>query len=241
MRAMHEWLMVGSVALVAGSWSVPVLGQEDPSEPTPARRLSTPASSVGAEPDPTYEAAGTRLEQGSMLGFMGWGVNVPVGSVRSFAANTSFLGFEAQFRYWLSPNLSLGASGEWATFVDEQPRTTYEIDNVAVTATSYNHIQTSSARFLVHYYPIVAGSFLPYIGPHVGVGWSMFELEAADLAISDSESSIAVGLEGGAAFPLGERGPTLLVNIRYSFLPTAEFRRAVDNMQTVGMLVGVGF
>ena len=101
-------------------------------------------------------------------------------------------------------------------------------------------IKTTSARFLVHYYPIDEGSILPYIGPHVGVGWSTFELEAADLAISDSESSIALGVEGGAAFPLRERGPTVLVNIRYSFLPTAEFQRSVSNMQTVGMLVGVG-
>jgi hypothetical protein len=176
-----------------------------------------------------------------MLGFMGWGFNVPVGSVRSFAANPSLLGLEAQLRAWLFSNLSLGVSGEWATFVDERPRETVAIDGMTITAPSSNDIQMVEARLLVHYYPLDAGLILPYVGPHVGIGWSVFDVEAAGRTLSDSETSVLLGFEVGAIVPLGERAPVILAHLRYSYLPMAEFQAAVKDVRAIGLLVGVGF
>jgi hypothetical protein len=139
-------------------------------------------------------------------------------------------------------NLSLGFSGEWATYVDNRPRTTFDVnDNTAITATAYNYMQTTSARFLVHYCFPGGGPVRPYIGPHVGVSWSMFDLQAADLALSDSEFSINFGAETGVEIPFGRHAPVALVNLRYSFSPAAEFRDVVTNVQSLGLMLGIGF
>src|SRR5688572_20002808 len=90
--------------------------------------------------------------QGRVSGFMGWSFNVPLGSVRDFSEVMSPLGFEIQLQTWVLPVLSVGVSGEWATFVDNRPRTTYTLDTGALTATAYNYMQSTSARVLVHYY-----------------------------------------------------------------------------------------
>lgn len=199
------------------------------------------ASGVGAEPEGRPAAPRPTLRAGEVLGFMGWGLNIPVGSVRAFAAHPSLLGLEAQLRAWLLSNLSIGVSGEWATFVDERARETIAIDGMTITAPSSNDIQTVEARFLVHYYPFDAGSILPYVGPHIGIGWSVFDVEAVGRTLSESETSVLLGVEGGAVFPLGEGAPVMLAHVRYSYLPAAEFQHAVEDVRTIGVLVGVGF
>jgi hypothetical protein len=102
-------------------------------------------------------------------------------------------------------------------------------------------MQTTAAHFLVHYFFPGGGPVRPYIGPHVGVSWSMFDLEAADLALSDSEFSINFGGETGVEIPFGRNAPVALANLRYSFAPAAEFRNIVSNVQSFGLLLGIGF
>jgi hypothetical protein len=208
------------------------------------------AGAVGAaDLDPTADVyplgtrwvAPERLEKGAISGFIGWSFNAPLGSVQDFTGNLSPLGFELQFRSWVSSNLSLGVSGDWVGFVDDRPRSTYSLDNLAVTATSYNRTQTASARFLVHYYLLDSGVIRPYVGPNVGIGWSAFDVEAANLVLSDNDTSIVYGVEGGAAIVTSQSGPIILANLRYSVLPSAEFQSSVSNVQTLGLLVGMGF
>jgi hypothetical protein len=178
---------------------------------------------------------------GRISGFMGWTFNVPLGSAREFTNDVSPLGFELQFKGWVLDQLALGVSGEWATYVDEQPRSTFSVDRAAITATLYNYMQTTSARFLIHYYFTSHGFVRPYIGPHIGVSWASFELEAADLALSDSEVSVNFGGETGLEIPLGRYAPVALLNVRYSFSPEAEFRNTVTNVQSLGLMIGIGF
>jgi hypothetical protein len=179
--------------------------------------------------------------KGRLSGFMGWSFNVPLGSVRDFSSVMSPLGFELQFQGWVLPNLSLGLSGEWSTFVDNRPRTTYELESAAVTATAYNYLQTTSARLLVHYYFLGEGPLLPYVGPHVGVSWASFDSEAADLSLTDSQVSVVFGGEAGVEVPFGRSAPVVLLNVRYSLAPALEFRDAVSNVQTLGLMIGIGF
>jgi len=199
-----------------------------------------PSGDVQADTMPAYEEQAAS-KQGRVSGFMGWAFNVPLGSMREFTAVVSPLGFEVQLNYWATENITFGVAGEWATYVDNRPRTTYSVDNVDITATAYNYTQTSSARFLAHYYFLTSGSVLPYIGPHVGVTWSIFETQEADLAISDSVVSVAFGGEAGIEIPTGRHSPVALVNVRYSVAPVAEFGQKVSNVQSLGLMLGIGF
>lgn len=243
MRSNH---IISSLIVLAGGFS-PLLAQAQSPDaagaPGAAYTPPGPLPPPGAPIHDTYQSIdGTRTHrQGDVSGFMGWAFNVPFGSVRDFAAVVSPLGFEIQFSGWVLDNLSLGVSGEWATYVDNRPRTTFSVDESAITATAYNYMQTTSAHFLVHYFFPGGGPVRPYIGPHVGVSWSMFDLEAADLALTDTEFSINFGGETGVEIPFGRNAPVALVNLRYSFAPAAEFRNIVSNVQSFGLMLGIGF
>jgi hypothetical protein len=204
-----------------------------------------PASaSLGAssiEDTPLASPQSAESLAGRVSGFRGWAFNVPLGSVRKFTGVVSPLGFELQFSGWVTKTLSLGVSGEWATYVDNRRRTTYSLESGALTATAYNYMQTTSARLLIHYCFLGQGPIQPYIGPHVGVSWSSFDSEAADLVLSDSEVSVNFGGEAGVQIPFGPNAPAVLVNFRYSMSPAAEFRHSVSNVQSIGMLLGLGF
>ena len=178
---------------------------------------------------------------GHVSGFMGWAFNVPLGSVRDFTAVVSPLGFEVQILAWVNNQIALGIDGDWATYVDNRPRTTYNVENGAVTATAYNYTQTSSVRFLANYFLMDDGPVLPYVGLHAGVSWATFESQEADLTLSDTEFSFSWGGQAGIQVPLGRYAPIALVNLRYVNTPAQEFLGQVSNVQSLGLLLGIGF
>lgn len=152
------------------------------------------------------------------------------------------VGFELQVRYWLSSRFTVGAGGDWATFVQNRDRNTQDINSTTtITATAYNYMQTSNLRAQAQVYLLDQGPVMPYIGANFGVGWTTFYSEVADLVFSDTQASVLFGGDIGAAIPLSERGtPLAMVNLRWSMAPAAEFLNGVENVQTLGLSLGVG-
>jgi hypothetical protein len=175
-------------------------------------------------------------DKGQTGSFIAYNFGIPLGNMRDFTANVSPIGVELQFRGWVADRVSLAVSADWSSYVDERPRTTYSLDNAEVTASTYNSVQMTNARLAAHYY-LAQGDIRPYVGPHAGVGWSWFETEVADLALSDSQFSFLLGGDLGALFG---RDPSVLANVRYSWLPAADFLGVVTNVQTISAQVGIG-
>jgi len=195
---------------------------------------------LGVDTSQSFEPT-LHSKTGHVSGFMGWAFNVPLGSVRDFTAVVSPLGFEVQILAWVNNQIALGIDGDWATYVDNRPRTTYNVENGAVTATAYNYTQTSSVRFLANYFLMDDGPVLPYVGLHAGVSWATFESQEADLTLSDTEFSFSWGGQAGIQVPLGRYAPIALVNLRYVNTPAQEFLGQVSNVQSLGLLLGIGF
>jgi len=188
---------------------------------------------VPPRPDPTNSNRPRRFLVGAA-----WNVAFPVGSVHDFTNATSALGFEFLVRYFALPQLSIGASTDFQTFIATRPRTTYPIENGAVTATAYNSVQSAAVRASVHYYFLKDGPVLPYAGGNIGVSWSTFQSAAADLAIYDNQTSILLGGDLGALFPLQNSSLTLMTALRYSALPSAEFLE-VSDVQSLTLQFGL--
>jgi len=169
---------------------------------------------------------------------MAWNVAFPVGNVHDFTNAASALGFEFLVRYFALPQLSLGASTDFQTFIATRPRTTYPIDNGAVTATAYNSVQNTALRASAHYYFLKDGPVLPYAGASVGIGWSTFQTAMADIVIYDNTTSIALGGDVGAVFPLANSSLALMTAFRYSALPAAEFLNVTD-VQSLSLQFGL--
>ena len=209
-----------------------------PAAPPPTAPLAEPTPALSAEPAPAPAAAPSRNASRRFLIGMAWNVAFPVASVHDFTNSASALGFEFLVRYFALPQLSFGVSTDFQTFIATQPRTTYPIDNGAVTATAYNSVQSSAVRAAAHYYFLKEGSVLPYAGASIGVGWSTFQSAMADIVIYDNQTSVLLGADLGAVFPLANSSLALMTAFRYSALPSAEFLNVTD-VQSLTLQFGV--
>jgi opacity protein-like surface antigen len=182
---------------------------------------------------------GPRTREGEMnLGFL-WGLGIPVGSVHDFVSNVSGLGFEIQFKYWVLEQIAIGGGVDWQTFVDSRPRTTYQIENGALTATAYNSVQMGAIRARGDYSFLEEGVALPYAGINLGFGWSTFQSSAADIALYDNQESFVIGGELGALFDFDRKAPYLALAARYTYEPSAEFLVAVDDLHAITIQIGI--
>jgi hypothetical protein len=187
---------------------------------------------------PLEPKTGTDRYVGKFMLGLNWDVAIPVGSVENFTSNASAVGFELLFQYWLRKNLTIGGSLDWQTYWDEKPRTTYPIENGAVTATADNSVQNGAARAIIRAYPLDRGPLLPYVGFNIGVGWSTFQSAAADLLLYDNTVSVLIGGEIGVAIAASRDIPLFTVGARYTTLPAANFIN-VDSVQSVTFQFGV--
>ena len=169
---------------------------------------------------------------------LSWSVGFPVGSVHGFTSDVSAAGYEFQFRYWFHPRFSLGATADWQSFSDTRPQTTYALPNGAVTGTTYNRVGAGSLRVRGDFYFMDRGVVRPYAGANVGFGWSSFEANAADFVSTDTKNSIVLGAELGALFAFAYDTPRLMLSVRYSAQPSADFL-SVSDVQAITLQLGV--
>lgn len=236
---------------VLGFWTAAALAA--PSDDVMAQPLTrSEEQHLSAQPLEPEEAALTDrwasadhlspLERRNSLGgAVGWNFNMPLGSVRDFAANISPLGLEIQLRYWFSRRISFGLSGEWDSYTDVRPRSSYQVDNGALTATAYNQLFSAALRFIPTLYLIEDGPALPFVAPNIGVAWNEYRSKAADLELSDSAVSIVYGVEAGVLIPTPMDGPMFVFQLRYSALPASEFRNQTGNVQSLALMAGLAF
>jgi hypothetical protein len=159
--------------------------------------------------------------------------------VRDFTSNASAAGLELLLKYWVHPQITIGASVDWQTFAEQRPRTTYQRPNGAITATAYNSLLMGAIRVGGDFFFLDDGPVLPYAGANIGFGWSTLQTTAADLALYDNQSSIVLGLQAGVMITTGQKGLAFLIGGRYSAEPVVSFLDTVKDVQTVTLQLGV--
>jgi hypothetical protein len=260
----NTWQRVSLIAFVSTLAQTvsaqPESAQPVPPQPSPGPNVAPAPEPVPVEPmtsaPPTtyspeapaaaptyYDVPRTTMKRagpdvGRLMFAFDWGFALPIGSVHQFTSNISALGFDLRFRYWLTQRITLGITADWQTLTDERPRTTYQVANGAVTATTHNSAQVGTISAAGEFYFIEEGTARPYVGASIGFGWTNFQAVAADLAYFDDKSSIALGGELGVLFTFSPAAPRLLVGGRYSFQPSADFL-AVNDVQQITLMVGV--
>jgi hypothetical protein len=249
MGSRTKWIGLRSMAAL-GAWAGAAGAAEDDVMQQPLTRSEAQRGSMAAEggeesvaPDAWArgEIASPLARRSKLGGAVGWNFNVPLGSVRDFAANVSPVGLEIQLRYWALPRVSFGLSGEWDSYADQRPRSTYQLEGGALTATAYNNLLSAILRFVPTYYLLEDGPVLPYVAPNIGVAWTEYRSRTADLELTDSSLSIAYGAEAGVLIPAPLDGPMFLLQARYTALPASEFRNRTDNAQTLAFMAGMAF
>ncbi|HKO53482.1 MAG TPA: hypothetical protein VJV79_37490, partial [Polyangiaceae bacterium] len=207
-----------------------------PPEPIQAEATLAPVA-ASETPAAFSHPRGSRV--GQLMGGMAWNVGFPVGSVSNFTGDPSASGLEFLLKYWIHPQITIGGSVDWQTYADQRPRTTYQRENGAITATAYNSVLLGAIRAGGDFYFLADGPVLPYAGANVGFGWSTLQTAASDLAIYDNQSSIVLGLGAGVLIDPSPRAPKILLGGRYSAEPVVSFLSSVHDIQTIVLQLGV--
>jgi hypothetical protein len=242
------WLLLGAGAVHAQTQpggavppvTAPIASVAPPPADGPLPPTPSMAPTLGA-PVPIDVAEGrlyAPTNEGKFMFGVNWDVGIPIGSANTFSSNVSAVGFELLLQYWATSHITAGISMDWQTYWDTKPRTTYEIENGAVTATADNSIQNGATRAIGRYYFLDQGLALPYAGANIGLGWSTFQTAASSVALYDNTLSILLGGELGVAFVPAPNAPLLNLGARYTTLPAANFL-AVTNVQSITFQVGI--
>jgi len=130
---------------------------------------------------------------------------MPVGDFHDYVADVSFRGFSFSAEWPIGGGgLRLGGALDYNLFYDQRPRSTYQLDSGAVTATLYNYADVWSAGFLTRYrFLDTRASVRPFMGLELGATYLSASSLVADFDVSDDQVGfLAVG-EVGALTHVG--------------------------------------
>jgi hypothetical protein len=164
--------------------------------------------------------------------------SIPVGDVRNFVDNVTPVAFDFDGRYWFR-YISVGVAGVHTSFYDTTPRTTYPIENGALTATIYRHIDMLALVPQVHFYAAPDADVVPYAGFGAGISWATFRTVISDIDVAETNSGLILSPEAGVLIPYDRNGivrQALMLGARYTF--TTIGYRDVTNFSYFGLQVG---
>lgn len=143
-------------------------------------------------------------------------VSIPTGATKDMVGKTSFRGFGIEGRKFVDNNVAIGGGAHWNVFYDKVDKVTTELDNITLTGTHYNYI--NSFPFLVNaaYYFNEGSYFRPYAGINSGVTYVMYRKDVGLYSIQDEPWKFTVAPEIGFIFQT-YGGTAFTLNFRYNY------------------------
>ncbi len=129
-------------------------------------------------------------------------MNIPVLNFREYLKPTSFVGAEAEFRYFKNDWFSFGLKIGWSSFYENLPVQTYYWENMALTAEQWNYIYQSDFSFQAHFYVPTKILIKPYAGVLLGSSFIQDYKKVGDMIFNRNEWGFSVTPEIGFLFHL---------------------------------------
>ncbi len=149
-------------------------------------------------------------------------------------------------QYLFEKSWSLGIGGHWAEFAQNYPRTTYPIENGALTGAAYRRVWTTSLLAEAHVYLAPDETVSPYLGVGAGASWMKNEVLMTDLTIGDDVvHGFTVSPEAGLLFafdrdlfaPDRSAMQSVITGVRCTFSTAGS--RDVSSTAYVGLTLGM--
>lgn len=167
------------------------------------------------------------LAQDSHFG-MSWDITVPLGKTSDYVDATSFLGFTMQWRTYVTPSISLGASFSW-NVLDKRSYETqaFSLELEELNRTINGHVSGEQFRYL-NSFPMVAeanyyfgepydSKVRPYGGLGIGVTPIEKRTEIGVIALVDDNWHFTMAPEVGVLIPLDQFNLFAAANYNYAF------------------------
>jgi outer membrane protein W len=172
---------------------------------------------------------------------LSWEVAFPTGD---FVKEASYQGGKFEFRHFLKPNMSVGATIGWNNYDEYVTRQTYE--NADQTAA----VTTDNERFIFNlpmtvdgfYYFKDGGRFMPYIGVGLGAQYSSQEVYYNIYVTEDDNWGFIARPQIGSLIDLGVNSPTrLMIGAGYNYSTNKNESFKIDNFQNFWVSIGISF
>lgn len=176
--------------------------------------------------------------------FFSWAPSLAVGPTNRWVDAPTGRALDFQFRYFFAKGFSVGGGFNWTAFVEQNPRSTYQLDNGAITATVYPRFETVAFTAITHWHPFSMGPLMPFVGFGIGPASYQYRLAVADVAFSLQNWTVAFAPELGATFdwklPNGQ-SLGFHVTFRYTAMGAKLEQQGIDNAQTLSLVTGITY
>jgi len=167
-----------------------------------------------------------------------WDVNVPVNN--NFTDNTSWDGFQLEYRKMIQPDLSVGLELNWTGYDKYIPRQTYQLQHGAVTTDFYNYLYTIPMTVNAHHYFHVNNRLYPYVGLALGATYAEMKLYYNTYVSSDYNWGFLIRPEVGAIYKFFENDSWgVLLGVRYNYSTNTASSFKINGIQSIGFQLGI--
>jgi outer membrane protein W len=166
---------------------------------------------------------------------------LPVGSFKKYIDAYSYNGANIELNYFVTDNISLGASFSWQKYYQKIPSSTYQIPGGAITATQYHWLRQIPLKLQAHYFVGTPDKlFRPYVALGLGAVSTVQETTIADYVIRTSVWNFISTPEIGLTYksdPESSWGG--ITGVKYDF--TGYNENNIGNLQALLFHLGVYF
>ncbi|MCG2615499.1 porin family protein [Terrimonas sp. NA20] len=187
--------------------------------------------------------AGSYAQKGEFRGTASYSAAMPLGSFKeNVVSKTSFRGVDINLLYGISDKVSVGFTTGYQDFYEKYPRQVYKLsDGSDVSAVISNSVQQIPLLATARYNFMTEGAIRPYALAGIG-GNLVLNRQFLGEYTNDNTSRFALSArpELGVFIPFGKESETgINVGAYYNYV---RYNKGdIDNMNSVGIRLGIGF
>jgi hypothetical protein len=217
-----------------------------PAAPLPATAEATAytpvtmAAPAPISPEPQIklvEAPSGPTERPEIL--FGYEISLPMGSLKDFAGDPSYRGFEFAALWPVFKSLYLGPVFNHHTFYEEKGTDTYELESGSLTADLYQYARFFTVGGAARYHFLAPDAVArPFVGVRMGMAFVTAATLVADLSLYDTPIGFAVAPEAGVLVRVASV-MQLSGSVRYDYSTASSGR--LDNASFLAFQLGMVF
>jgi len=173
------------------------------------------------------------LQAQGVIWKMTYDVGIPFSSTKEFTDHMSWRGLSLDVDRFVGDNLAVGLGFSWSTFVEKEPDSYYQRENILIHGTQVRYLNNIPLTARISWYqPMEKMELVGTLG--IGTAWQENRMEIGTHAFSGDYWQFALTPEVGMIYPAGQT--FLTAKLRY-----VQAFKTSDAPDLSYLSIGVGF
>jgi len=134
---------------------------------------------------------------------MTYDIGIPFSSTKEYTDQVSWRGIAFDVDRFINDNLALGLGISWSTFLEKEPDSDYQREDMLIHGTQVRYINNIPLLARISWYQ-PSGNFDTYFTAGIGTVWHDLRREIGLWAFDDDYWQFALSPEVGIIFPVGQ-------------------------------------